>query len=193
MTAPLTNRNNVPVVVGVAGGTGAGKTTISHAILDYDAMEDSLLLHHLHQLLRLEPTEIPVYDFRTYTRSPQTIHQEPRPVILLEGILLFANPDLRALMDIKIYVDTDADLRFIRRLERDVQERGRSVASVVEQYLRTVRPMHLEFVEPSKRYADVIVPATTHNPVALEMICARIEAVLSRTPGSGHFSRGVVS
>lgn len=218
MKEPSSSGTRTPVVVGVAGGTGAGKTTISQAILDYvgrgsiayiqhdcyyrdlghlpleqrrlanfdhpDALEDSLLLGHLQQLLRLEPVEVPTYDFRTYTRLPQTTHQEPQPIILLEGILLFANPDLRALMDIKIYVDADADIRFIRRLQRDVQERGRSVASVVEQYMRTVRPMHLEFVEPSKRYADVIVPATQRNPVALEMICARIEALLARAHGA---------
>ena len=213
-----------PVVIGVAGGTGAGKTTISNAILDYvgrqniayiqhdsyyrdlshltieqrrmanfdhpDALEDSLLLDHLRRLLRLEPVEVPTYDFRTYTRLPQTIHQEPQQVVLLEGILLFANPALRELMDIKIYVDADADIRFIRRLQRDVQERGRSVASVVEQYLRTVRPMHLEFVEPSKRYADIIVPATARNTVALEMICARIGMFLAEASGGEHDSYG---
>jgi uridine kinase len=225
MKESSSSETRVPVVVGVAGGTGAGKTTISNAILDYvgresiayiqhdsyyrdlshlpleqrrlanfdhpDALEDSLLLAHLDQLLRLQPVEVPTYDFRTYTRLPQTLRQEPKAVILLEGILLFANPDLRNLMDIKIYVDADADIRFIRRLQRDVQERGRSVASVVEQYMRTVRPMHLEFVEPSKRYADVIVPATTRNVVALEMICARIGVLLSEASHRGSAPHGV--
>jgi uridine kinase len=205
-----------PLVIGVAGGTGSGKTTIAEAILDHigreriayiqhdayyrdlghlpleqrrqqnfdhpDALEDSLLLHHLRQLMRHEAAEIPIYDFVQHTRRPETTRIEPRPVILVEGILIFVDPELRAMMDIKIYVDTDADIRFIRRLERDLEERGRSLDSVIQQYLATVRPMHLEFVEPSKRYADVIVPTGGRNPVAREMIGARIERLLA---GSG--------
>lgn len=202
-----------PIVVGVAGGTGAGKTTISHTILrrigperiayiqhdsyyrdlsrlpleerrthnfDHpDALEDALLLEHLHRLLAGQAVEVPVYDFGRYVRLPQTRRVASRPVIILEGILVFANPALRELMNIKIYVDADADVRLIRRILRDVHERGRSLESVLEQYLETVRPMHLEFVEPSKRYADVIVPEGGQNVVALDMICSRIEATLT--------------
>ncbi len=203
-----------PLVIGVAGGTASGKTTISHTILETvgpqriayvqhdayyrdlshlplderrrsnfdhpDALEDALLLEHLRKLIGGEPVEVPVYDFARYIRLPQTVHIEPRAVILVEGILIFANPALRELMDIRIFVDTDPDIRFIRRLQRDIQERGRSLQDVVDQYLATVRPMHLEFVEPSKRYADIIVPSGGHNTVALEMILARVESMLRR-------------
>jgi len=150
-----------------------------------DALEDSLLLEHLRRLMSGQAVEVPVYDFAHYVRLPQTVHMDPKPVILVEGILILANAELRRLMDVKIYVDTDADIRFIRRLERDITERGRSLQSVITQYLATVRPMHLEFVEPSKRYADIIVPAGGRNPVALEMITARIEKMLRRGPGAG--------
>jgi len=200
------------IVVGVAGGTGAGKTTISRTILDRigedriayvqhdayyrdlshlpleerrqrnfdhpDALEDDLLLEHLRALLAGRSIELPTYDFRRYVRLGETKTVESRPVVLLEGILIFSNPQIRNLMDIKIYVDADADVRLIRRLRRDIEERGRSLDSVIDQYMRTVRPMHLEFVEPSKRYADIIVPEGGHNLVALDMICARIDAML---------------
>lgn len=143
-----------------------------------DALEDALLLEHLRQLMSGQAVEAPIYDFANYVRLPQTLHVDPKPVILVEGILILANAELRRLMNIKIYVDADTDIRFIRRLERDITERGRSLQSVISQYLETVRPMHLEFVEPSKRYADIIVPAGGRNPVALEMITARIEKML---------------
>jgi uridine kinase len=209
----MPNTGHKPIVVGVAGGTGAGKTTISRTILERigperiayiqhdsyyrdlshlpleerrllnfdhpDALEDSLLLAHLESLLAGEAVEVPVYDFERYVRLHETRRVEARPVIILEGILVFANPDLRALMDIKIYVDADADVRLIRRLRRDVAERGRSLDSVLHQYMATVRPMHLEFVEPSKRYADVIVPEGGQNSVALDMITSRLAAMLA--------------
>jgi uridine kinase len=202
----------LPVVFGVAGGTGSGKTTVARAILDQigaeqvaylphdayyrelshlpkeerarinfdhpDALETELLVEHVKRLLAGDPIELPVYNFTTHTRTDETIHVEPAPIILVEGILIFSEPALRDLMDIRIYVDTDADIRFIRRLERDITERGRTVESVIAQYLTTVRPMHLEFVEPSKRHADVIVPEGGFNQVAMTMIAARLKELL---------------
>jgi uridine kinase len=201
-----------PVVIGVAGGTGSGKTTVAREILrragtdqisliqhdayyrdlsdlspaqramqnfDHpDALDNDLLIAHLQELKASHSVDIPVYDFTTHTRTVQTLRVEPHRVILLEGILLFADSALRQLMDVKIYVDTDADIRFIRRLQRDIAERGRTMESVIRQYLSTVRPMHQEFVEPSKRYADVIIPEGGFNEVAMEMIAARIRALL---------------
>jgi len=186
-----------PVTIGVAGGTGSGKTTVSNAILarleqhfiaylphdayyrelrdipradgeilnfDHpDAFNTPLMAQHIKQLQGGEAVDIPVYDFTTHSPSDRVQHVAPQPIILVEGILIFAEPALRALFDVRIYVDADADLRFIRRLQRDVAERGRSVDSVIHQYLQTVRPMHQEFIEPSKRYADVIIPEGGHN------------------------------
>lgn len=197
-----------PLVIGVAGGTGAGKTTVAHAIIEAvghnhiavlpedayyreythhseeertainwdhpDAIEVDLLLQQLRQLMRGEAVERPIYDFASYARAPETVRIEPKPVLLVEGILIFVDPRLRALFDVKVYVDTDADLRFIRRLMRDVAERGRTLESVVTQYLKTVRPMHLAFVEPAKRYADVIVPEGGENHVAIELLRSAI-------------------
>ncbi|MFB0546331.1 MAG: uridine kinase [Anaerolineae bacterium] len=205
-----------PIIIGVAGGTGSGKTTVSETILDRvgrdriayiqhdsyykdrshlpfeeraklnfdhpDALESDLLVKHLKALRAGQAIEVPIYDFTTHGRMSQTRRVEPRRVILVEGILIFADKALREMMDIKIYVDTDADIRFIRRLERDITERGRSMRSVIDQYLSTVRPMHLEFVEPSKRYADVIIPEGGFNPVALDMVVARIEAMTEEAP-----------
>ena len=202
-----------PVIIGVAGGTASGKTTVSDAILDRvgrqhiiylqhdsyyrdlsylpleertklnfdhpDALETELLVSHLRQLQAGEPVEVPIYDFATYRRSEETRRMEPRRVILLEGLLIFVDKELREMMDVKLYVDTDADLRFIRRLERDIQERGRTMESVIHQYLTTVRPMHLEFVEPSKRYADIIIPSGGFNTTAIEVIVARVERLLA--------------
>ncbi len=204
-----------PVIVGVAGGTGSGKTTVSHAILERvgrdriayvqhdsyyrdlshlpleerarvnfdhpDALENELLIRHLQRLIAGRPAEIPIYDFTTHTRRKETRTVLPHRVILLEGILIFADKTLREMMDVKIYVDTDADLRFIRRLERDIAERGRTMESVIRQYLETVRPMHLEFVEPSKRYADIIIPEGGFNTIAIDMVVARIEALLQES------------
>ncbi len=202
-----------PIIIGVAGGTASGKTTVSDAILDRvgrdriayiqhdsyyrdlshmpleerrklnvdhpDALETELLVSHLLRLQAGEIIEVPVYDFATYQRRDETRHVEPRRVILVEGILIFVDKELREMMDIKLYVDTDADLRFIRRLQRDTRERDRTVEMVIRQYLNTVRPMHLEFVEPSKRYADVIIPAGGFNEAAIQMIVARIQGMLA--------------
>ncbi len=205
-----------PLVIGICGGTGSGKTTVSNVIIDrvgadhiallpHDAyykdlgklapadralvnfdhpnsLETSLLVEHIKQLKNWQSIELPVYDFKTHTRTTTTHHIEPQPVILVEGILILAEPELRELFDVKIFVDTDPDIRFIRRLERDIAERGRTSSSVIQQYMSTVRPMHLEFVEPSKRYADVIIPEGGLNIVAMDMVVARIEALLFRTP-----------
>jgi uridine kinase len=201
-----------PLIIGIAGGSGSGKTTVANLIMERtgakhialiahdsyykdltklapeerrrvnfdhpDSLDSQLLIQHLQALKRGESVEVPVYDFKLHTRTQMTIHIESQPVILVEGILIFAEPALRRLFDIKIFVDTDADIRFIRRLQRDIAERGRSSDSVVNQYLTTVRPMHLEFVEPSKRYADVIVPEGGMNTVALDMIVARVESLI---------------
>ena len=137
------------------------------------------MVRHLRELRAGRPVDIPVYDFTMDNRSKETLRVNPAKVILVEGILILAEPDLCELMDMRIFVDTDADIRFIRRLRRDIVERGRSLESVVKQYLGTVRPMHLEFVEPSKRYADIIVPQGGDNRVAMEMIVSRIQALLS--------------
>jgi len=208
----MLNRTS-PLVLGIAGGTGSGKTTVSNAIVErvgphhlallaHDAyyrdlsnlpitervkinfdhpnsLETELLIQHIKQLRRGEAVEIPVYDFKTHSRTTHTIHLEPCPIIIVEGILIFTEPELRKLFDIKVFVDTDADIRFIRRLERDINERGRSSASVIHQYLSTVRPMHMEFVEPSRRFADIIVPEGGLNIVALDMIVARIQSLLN--------------
>jgi len=201
------------VCIGVAGGTGSGKTTVAEAIVtrigreriaylqhdsyyrdlsgqqrqhllhhnfDHpDALESELLAEHLRELKAGRPIAVPVYDFTRHVRTGETRTVESRGVVLVEGILIFAEPALREQFDIKIFVDTDADLRLIRRLRRDIAERGRTVDNVVHQYLETVRPMHLEFVEPSKRWADLIVPEGGFNPVALDVICARVEALLA--------------
>jgi uridine kinase len=201
-----------PLVIGIAGGSGSGKTTVVNGILQRvggdriaylphdayyrdlaelrrqhgtainfdhpDALETGLLIEHVRRLKAWRPIDMPVYDFTTDTRTDRTIRVEPQRVIIVEGILIFGEPDLRKLFDVKIFVDTDADIRFIRRLQRDLTERGRTTESVIRQYLATVRPSHLEFVEPSKRYADVIIPEGGLNAVAMEMVIARIEALL---------------
>ena len=201
-----------PLVIGIAGGTGSGKSTVAKVIIDRvgashiallphdayykdlanlapaqratinfdhpDSLETSLLVEHIKGLKHHQSIELPVYDFKTHTRTAETIHMEPQPVILVEGILILAEQSLRDLFDVKIFVDTDADIRFIRRLERDIAERGRTSTSVISQYMSTVRPMHMEFVEPSKRYADVIIPEGGLNAVAMDMVIARIESLL---------------
>jgi uridine kinase len=202
-----------PCILGVAGGTGSGKTTVARAILDavgqhriafleqdnyyrdiewgseaellhhnFDhpgALDNDLLVEHLTALRAGGPAEVPIYDFVRHRRTDKTRRVEPRPVVLLEGILIFVEKSLRDLLDFKVYVDTDADIRLIRRLGRDMAERGRSVDDVLRQYRETVRPMHLEFVEPSKRWADVIIPEGGENRVALEMVVARVEQLLA--------------
>ena len=143
-----------------------------------DSLESALLVEHLARLREGQPVEVPVYDFTTHSRTSETRLVMPAPIVLVEGILIFVEPELREQLDVKIFIDTDADLRFIRRLRRDILERGRSLDSVIAQYLKTVRPMHLEFVEPSKRYADVIIPEGGFNEVAVEMVAARIRGLL---------------
>ena len=143
-----------------------------------NSLDTDLLAQHIQQLKDGKSIELPVYDFKTHSRTAETRLVEARPVIMVEGILIFAERTLRDLLEVKIFVDTDSDIRFIRRLERDISERGRTTDMVVRQYLATVRPMHLEFVEPSKRYADVIVPEGGLNEVAMEMVVARLESLL---------------
>jgi uridine kinase len=144
-----------------------------------DSLDTDLLSQHILTLKEYRSIDLPVYDFKNHTRAHETILIEPKPIIMVEGILIFSDAALRKLLDMKIFVDTDADIRFIRRLERDIDERGRTTESVIHQYLATVRPMHLEFVDPSKRYADVIVPEGGLNTVAMEMVVARLESLLS--------------
>lgn len=146
-----------------------------------DALDTPLMAEHVRQLQDWRAVHIPVYDFTLDARTAETIRVEPQPIILVEGILILAEPELRPLFDVKIYVDTDADMRFIRRLKRDIAERGRSAESVISQYMATVRPMHMEFVEPSKRYADVIVPEGGFNMVAIEMVSDRIRSLLRQS------------
>ena len=202
-----------PGSLGVAGGTGSGKTTVARAILDavgadriaflaqdnyyrdvewsgpeqlkgynFDhpaALDTELMVAHLAELKAGRAVDLPVYDFVRHRRTREVFRVEPRPVVLVEGILLFAEPTLRDLLDFKVFVDTDADVRLVRRIRRDLTERGRNVSDVLRQYMATVRPMHLEFVEPSKRWADVIVPEGGGNRVALEMVAARVEQLLA--------------
>ncbi|HJQ25826.1 MAG TPA: uridine kinase [Blastocatellia bacterium] len=144
-----------------------------------DAIDISLMMNHLEALRAGESIEQPTYDYGTHSRRAETIHVEPRPVIIVEGILVFFDPQMRQLMDLKIFVDCAADIRFIRRLDRDVHERGRSLDSIISQYQSTVRPMHLQFVEPSKRYADIIIPEGGHNEVGIDMITCKIQSILA--------------
>lgn len=201
-------------VIGICGGTGSGKTTItnrlsreladsgvlvlqqdhyykdlSHLPLDErsqrnfdhpNALDTELFIEHVRQLKDGKSIERPVYDFTQHRRVQETARLQSQPAILVEGILIFENEALRNLMDIKIFVDTDADLRFIRRLVRDMRDRGRTLESVVEQYQKTVRPMHLEFVEPSKRYADVIIPEGGHNEVGIDLVLQKVRSLISK-------------
>jgi len=201
-----------PVVIGVAGGSGSGKTSVTKSICDrfgdqsilmieqdyyykdqshlpfeerlktnYDhpfAFDTDLLIDHLKKLLKYEPINKPVYDYTRHTRSEQVIHVEPKDVIILEGILVLEDERLRNLMDIKVFVDTDADIRIIRRLLRDIKERGRSLDSVIDQYVSVVRPMHNQFIEPTKRYADIIIPEGGHNFVAIDLMVTKIQTIL---------------
>lgn len=202
-----------PVIIGIAGGTGSGKTTVARAIYDRvgkdriewishdsyyrnfdgyspeqrhqinfdhpDSLETELLVRHVDVLCKGSSVEIPLYDFKTHSRRVETQRVEPRKVIIVEGILVLAETELRKRIDIKLFVDTPADIRFVRRLMRDIQSRGRTLESVVEQYLHTVRPMHEEFVEPSKRYADLIIPEGGENQVAIDAIIARVEGLVT--------------
>jgi uridine kinase len=155
-----------------------------------DALDNDLLVHHIRKLKAGGSIELPVYDFRTHTRQNETVLIEPKPIVIIEGILIFVDARLLEQMDIKVFVDTPDDIRFIRRLRRDIAERGRTVDSVIEQYLATVRPMHMQFVEPSKRYADVIIPEGGHNLVSIDLISGKIRERLS---GALTASRGLES
>ncbi|MGG1697575.1 uridine kinase [Bacillus zhangzhouensis] len=201
-----------PVVIGIAGGSGSGKTSVTNSIYEqfkghsilmlqqdlyyknqshmpfeerlltnYDhplAFDNDLMFEHLEQLLRYESIEKPIYDFKLNTRSEETVHVEPKDVIIVEGIFALEDERLRDLMDIKLYVDTDADLRIIRRILRDTKERGRSIDSVIEQYVSVVRPMHNQFIEPTKRYADIIIPEGGQNHVAIDLMVTKIQTIL---------------
>jgi uridine kinase len=145
-----------------------------------DALDNDLLVKHIRRLKSGAPVELPIYDFKTHSRLAETLHVEPKPIIIVEGILIFADARILEEMDIKIFVDTPDDIRFIRRLRRDIAERGRTAESVIEQYLATVRPMHIQFVEPSKRYADVIIPEGGHNLVSIDLISVKIRDRLAR-------------
>ena len=198
-----------PLVIGIAGGTGSGKSTVARkvaealrassvAFLDMDAyyrnfahlsieerrhinwdhpdaFDLALLVEQLGCLARGEPIEKPVYDFVQHLRASETVHVEPADVVVIDGILLFVEAAVRELCDVKVFVDADADIRLVRRIRRDMRRRGRALDEILDQYLSTVQPMHLQFVEPSKRYADVIVPRGGHNAVAIEMIVAKIQ------------------
>lgn len=203
-----------PLVIGVAGGSGSGKTSVTKAICDffqghsilmleqdyyykdqshlpfeerlktnYDhpfAFDTELLIEHLQQLIQYQPIEKPVYDYKLHTRSSKTIFVEPKSVIILEGILVLEDERLRELMDMKLFVDTDPDIRIIRRLVRDIQERGRSMDSVIDQYVNVVRPMHNQFIEPTKRYADIIIPEGGQNHVAIDLMVTKIQTILEQ-------------
>jgi uridine kinase len=201
-------------VIGVAGGSGSGKTTVVRRIVDslgpeqvtllqhdryyrdrndlrleeraalnYDhpnSLETDLLVSHVQQLKKGNPVDVPAYDFTRHARLSETETFQPRRALIVEGILVFTDAALRDLMDIKVFVDTDSDTRFIRRLQRDVAERGRTMESVIDQYQSTVKPMHLDFVEPSKRYADVIIPLGGHNTVAVDLLLTMLRSVAAR-------------
>lgn len=212
-----------PIVIGVTGGSGSGKTTVSRAIynqlaghsllilqedsyyndqsemtmaerqaVNYDhplAFDYDLMVEQLQQLIHYQAIDKPVYDYKTYTRSSETVHQEPRDVIILEGILILDDPRLRDLMDIKVYVDTDDDIRIIRRIQRDISERGRTLDNVIEHYLATVKPMYHQFVEPTKRYADVIVPEGGENTVAIDLLSTKIRDILAKDGKDSQFKQ----
>ena len=203
-----------PILIGITGGTGSGKSTVSKEIFksihekditiieqdsyykdqseltfeervktNYDhpfAFDNVLLKEHLEALLRKETIEKPIYDFENHTRKKETVRVEPRDIIILEGILILFEPEIRELLDIKIFVDTDSDVRVIRRILRDIKDRGRTLDSVILQYMDTVRPAHLQFIEPTKRYADIIIPEGGYNKVAIDIIVTKINAILNK-------------
>lgn len=203
-----------PIVIGVTGGSGSGKTSVTKSIFDhfteksilmleqdyyykdqtnvpfeerlktnYDhplAFDNDLLIQHIESLLCYDSVNKPVYDYTMHTRSTEVIEVEPKDVIIVEGILVLEDERLRNLMDIKLYVDTDADIRIIRRMLRDIKERGRTIDSVIEQYVSVVRPMHNQFIEPSKRYADIIIPEGGQNHVAIDLMVTKIQTILEQ-------------
>lgn len=202
-----------PTIIGIAGGSGSGKTSVTRKIMEslqghsiilleqdyyykdqsdktmeerlqtnYDhpfAFDNDLMIEHLQQLIDRETVDIPTYDYANHTRSSKTITVEPKEVIIIEGIFALENDELRKLMDVKVYVDTDSDIRILRRLSRDIKERGRSMDSVIEQYLSVVRPMHLQFIEPTKRFSDIIIPEGGENMVAIDIITTKIRSLVN--------------
>lgn len=201
-----------PLVIGIAGGSGSGKTSVTRKVMDvfhehsvvvieqdyyykdqahlsfeerlktnYDhplAFDNDLLIEHIEKLVVRQPIEKPVYDYERHTRSTEVIHVSPMDVIIVEGILVLEDERLRKLMDMKLFVDTDADLRILRRIVRDTEERGRTLQSVIDQYLSVVRPMHNQFIEPTKRYADIIIPEGGENDVAIDLIVTKIKTIV---------------
>ena len=208
----MQTKNERPIVIGVTGGSGSGKTSVSRAILNalpnhsillfeqdsyykdqshlsfeerlgtnYDhplAFDTDLLIEHLKDLMNYKSIQKPVYDYEAHTRSQEVVHQEPKEVIILEGILILEDERLRDLMDIKVYVDTEDDIRIIRRIKRDIEDRGRSLDSVIEQYLSVVKPMHSQFIEPTKKYADIIIPEGGKNQVAIDLLTTKVRSIL---------------
>jgi len=202
-----------PIIIGIAGGTGSGKSTIAHEIFQSlpsgsismieqdsyykdqsnltfeervrtnydhpDAFDTKLMTKHLRMLLNGEAIEKPIYDFEIHNRKTETVRIESNEIIIIEGIMILVEPEIRELMDIKLFVDTDADVRIIRRISRDIKERGRTIDSVIDQYINVVRPMHLEFVEPTKRYADIIIPEGGYNKVAIDIMIAKVKEIVN--------------
>ncbi|MGF2146455.1 uridine kinase [Vagococcus fluvialis] len=208
----MQTKNERPIVIGVTGGSGSGKTSVSRAILNalpnhsillfeqdsyykdqshlsfeerlntnYDhplAFDTDLLIEHLKELMNYQTIKKPVYDYEAHTRSKEVVIQEPKEVIIVEGILILEDEHLRDLMDIKVYVDTEDDIRIIRRIKRDIEDRGRSLDSVIDQYLSVVKPMHSQFIEPTKKYADIIVPEGGKNQVAIDLLTTKVRSIL---------------
>lgn len=208
----MQTKNERPIVIGVTGGSGSGKTSVSRAILNalpnhsillfeqdsyykdqshlsfeerlgtnYDhplAFDTDLLIEHLKDLMHYKSIQKPVYDYEAHTRSEEVVHQDPKEVIILEGILILEDERLRDLMDIKVYVDTEDDIRIIRRIKRDIEDRGRSLDSVIDQYLSVVKPMHSQFIEPTKKYADIIIPEGGKNQVAIDLLTTKVRSIL---------------
>ncbi len=223
LSSPLPSQLGIPrmshartLIIGIAGGTGSGKTSVTNRILDLldrervlvlqhdsyyrdisaydglppaevnfdhpDALETELLVRHLRELREGHSVHQPVYDFTTHRRKESTLRVDPKEIIIVDGILIFVNPELRQMMDIRIFVDADADERLMRRIRRDMLERGRSLESVIDQYTKTVKPMHLQFVEPSKHWADVIIPRGAENDVAIDMVATKVRMMLEELP-----------
>lgn len=206
-----------PIIIGIAGGTGSGKSTVAQEIYSSlpeesisvieqdnyykdqshlsfeertktnydhpDAFDTALLLEHLKKLSMGEAIDKPIYDFANHTRKKETVKVEPKDIVVLEGIMILVEPEIRNMLDIKIFVDTDADVRIIRRIKRDIKERGRTLDSVIDQYINVVRPMHLQFVEPTKRYADIIIPEGGYNKVAIDIMIAKVNEIVRRKQG----------
>lgn len=202
-----------PIIIGIAGGTGSGKSTVAQEIYSSlptgsiamieqdsyykdqshltfeervntnydhpDAFDTKLLVKHLKMLLNGEEIDKPMYDFEVHNRKKESVRVEPKDIIILEGIMILVEPEIRSMMDIKLFVDTDADVRIIRRIKRDIKERGRTIDSVIDQYINVVRPMHLEFVEPTKRYADIIIPEGGYNKVAVDIMIAKVKEIVT--------------